>query len=300
MPTTRSKTRRKKTASRRKQPAPAPVTTTPSEPPRPSWLDEVLATTTTGQLPPVSYPGGPSARPDRPPVPPRPGFGEQLTMNLVGRPSVRLELYREPPVQEGGAEIDMCAGCDVDCCSGHVIPVNMFDAWRLRSVLNIPFSEFLGLVPYQGTAPTHYVRIGLQKFALVLKRRPDRSCAFLLRVGSQRRCGVHALRPDACRIFPFLPDAEMQRTQAGNAMVQMHPSHCPWRWPETPEHKARVLQDIADNQEHRKLDRDVLSMWFWAIGVPKTPDDFFAFLEEELPRRMLRPHEPSKYVTSLW
>jgi Fe-S-cluster containining protein len=221
-------------------------------------------------------------------------------MNLIGRPVVAQELYRPPPVREGGAEIDMCAGCDVDCCSGHVIPINCFDAWRLRHTLNIPFREFLGLVPWQRSTPTHYVRLGNDKYTMVLRRRLDKSCQFLLRVGAQRRCGVHAIRPDACRIFPFLPDLAAQKAQSGHNLLQMHPSHCPWRWPATPEHQARVHKDIEDNARHRELDRDVLSTWFWAIGVEKTVAGFFDFLETELSRRMLRPDEPSTYATSLW
>ena len=223
-----------------------------------------------------------------------------LAPNLLGRPLTTLSMYRDPPTKEGGAEIDMCAGCDVDCCTGHVIPVNIFDAWRMRSVLNIPFREFLALSQWTKAAPTHPVRIGDFKYTLVLKRRPDKSCAFLLRVGNERRCGVHGLRPDACRIFPFLPDLELQTKQPGHSMLQMHPSHCPWNWPSTPEHKARVLNDIQDNMNHRKVDRTVLSAWYWVIGVERSVENFFTFLEDEVPRAFLRPEEPSKYMSTLW
>lgn len=287
-------TKRKSTPTRK------PRTRAPKAP-APVELSEIQRTTLVADPPPVSLPGAPSTRPDRPPVPARPtGFAATLGANLLGRPFVGLQQYREPPVHEGGAEIDMCADCDVDCCSGHVIPVNIFDAWRLRSVLNIPFREFLGLVPHQQGSPTHPVRMHDGKYTLMLKRRADKSCGFLIKMGSQRRCGVHALRPDACRIFPFLPDLEIQEKAVGDELVQMHPSHCPWKWPPTTEHKARVLRDIRDNTDHRAIDREVLTRWYWVIGVERTVENFFEFLEDEVPRVMLRPDEPSRYLASLW
>lgn len=290
----------KKSAAKPAKARPSKQKAAPPVPPAPV-VDPITASRLVAPPGPVSKPGEPSAHPDRAPVPARPSIVQQVfSPSMVGRQVAPLSLYRDPPVQEGGAEIDMCAGCDVDCCSGHVIPINAFDAWRIRSVLNVPFRDFLGLVPADAAAPTHAVRIGGQRFTMVLKRREDRSCGFLIKLGNERRCGIHGLRPDACRIFPFLPDEEMQRAQEGNTMLQMHPAHCPWRWPSTAEHKARVLQDIQDNVAHRKMDRELLTRWFWAIGVPKTVDAFFQFLEDELPRVMLRPDEPSKYMTSLW
>jgi Fe-S-cluster containining protein len=257
-------------------------------------------TTTTGEMPAVSVPGGPSAHPGRAGVPAQPTRLELAGSAFVGRPVAGLSMYRAPPVEQGGKEADMCAGCDVDCCTGHVIPLNALDAWRIRSGMDIPFADFVGLVPWSKGAPCHYVRLGDARYTMVLRRRGDGSCSFLVRVGQERRCGIHALRPDACRIFPYLPDVETQVAQPGHNLVQLHPSFCPWRWPSTPEHKARVLKDIADNTDHRKLDRDVLSTWYWALGVEKTVENFYAFLEEELARRMTRPHEKSRFLTTLW
>ncbi len=292
-----TKKRSKKPARKSRPPAKRKATTAQALDPR----AQLLATSTTGTLPAVSEPGGPSAVAGRPPVPAMPTFAEHMIgAAIFGRPTAALTQYRDPPVAEGGKEADMCAGCDVDCCTGHVIPLNAYDVWRIKSTLNIPVREFVGLGNWDKSVPSHGVRIGAERFTMILKRRMDRSCAFLLRVGPQRRCGIHGVRPDACRIFPFIPDLEMQKKQEGDAMVQMHPAHCPWRWPATQEHKARVLQDIQDNTAHRKVDRDILSRWFWAVGVEKTVENFYSFLEAELPRYFLRPDEHSPYLTTLW
>jgi Fe-S-cluster containining protein len=244
---------------------------------------------------PVSVPGGPSTHPDRTPVPAAPSPVQRLLGGMVGR-QVGLAILRDPPVSQGGAEIDMCAGCDVDCCTGHFIPINCHDAWRIRSTLNLPFRDFVGFVAWEKGLPVHAVRMEQGRFAMILKRRKDRGCGFLVRLGNERRCGIHGVRPDACRIFPYEPDLELQRGMEGDALAQIHPSHCPWRWPATPEHKARVLKDIEDNQQHRVFDRAVLTAWFWCVGVERTPETFFQFLEDEIPRRLFRPTEPSRYV----
>jgi Fe-S-cluster containining protein len=297
-PVARKPVARPRSAPRGSKPA-APPAAAPE--PLPQWLVDVLSTATLGESPPVSVPGGPSAHPDRPPVPPRPhGVAQAIGTALMGRPMVTPDMYRPAPVPEAGAELDLCAGCDVDCCTGHVIPVNCHDAWRIRHGLGIPYRDFLGLVPQDRSAPTHPVRMGTVRFTLVLRRRPDRSCGFLVRLGGERRCGVHAFRPDACRIFPFLPDVEQQAPRPAGDLLQLHPSHCPWRWPVTEERKERVLQDIRDNASHRVLDRETLSAWFWAVGVDKNVDNFYRFLEDELERRVLRPEEPSTYLTQLW
>ncbi|MBI5497820.1 MAG: YkgJ family cysteine cluster protein [Deltaproteobacteria bacterium] len=299
--------RRTKTPSRSKprgrargpRPRPVAAAAPPASPADPRA--ELLRTSTTGTLPPANLPGQPSVVPGRPPVPAPPSASMAfIGAAVLGRPAVALSLYREPPVHQGGREADMCAHCDVDCCTGHVIPLNCVDAWRIHHTLGIPFREFIALVPWDHSVPTHGVRIGEERFSMALRRRWDGSCAFLLRVGQERRCGIHAVRPDACRIFPFIPDAGMQEREPGDGLVQMHPFHCPWRWPATPEHKARVLRDIRDNEAHRRADREILSRWFWAVGVPKTAENFWEYLEVEMPRHFLRPDQKSRYLTTLW
>ena len=293
-PPARKKAAARPAGSRRSKPKPAAAApVAPALTPH----QQVLQLAFLGELVETSRPGGPSTHPDRPPVPAAPSLAMRMIGGMVGR-QVGLDAFRPPPVQEGGAEIDMCADCDVDCCTGHFIPINVFDAWRIRNTLNLPFSQFVGFVPWEKGLPVHKVRLDAGMFAMILKRRQDRGCGFLIRMGNERRCGIHGVRPDACRIFPYEPDLEEQTKQPGHSLLQIHPSHCPWRWPATPEHKARLLEDIKDNRAHRDFDRTVLSAWFWVVGAQRNPETFFRFLEDEVPRLLHRPQEPSVWLTT--
>ncbi|MFH1812343.1 MAG: YkgJ family cysteine cluster protein [Pseudomonadota bacterium] len=203
------------------------------------------------------------------------------------------------PTPGEGRTVDVCAGCEVDCCSHHVLPLSVEDAYAIRIALNLPFEAFATLVPYPNGAPTWPVRLARGKALLALRRRRQ-SCLFLLRIGGQRRCAIHGVRPMACRLFPFLPDATAQRNAPEGMLAQRVPSECPWCWPRTGQAAAELDRLIVDNARRLDVDTTVLRTWHRQLDLPHQPRSFFRFLDEEMARRAAGDSGPGRWKTSLW
>lgn len=247
---------------------------------------ERTPSTTTLVEPPhaATQPGHASVLPGLPPVPAPIDGPELVAWNNVLRNMRSAELmYRPAPSSDAGTELDLCAGCDVDCCTNHLVPLNLVDIARLAITLNMHPKEFVGVVDWQPQMPVQPLLWGSGKRALALRRHANQSCAFLVKLGPHRRCGVHGVRPDACRVFPFVHEATKQRLQPAGRLLQLHPSHCPWRWPVSEERRAQVLQDLEDNQNHREWERQQLGAW---QGVPEleTLWDFLGAMVAEAAR----------------
>ena len=89
----------------------------------------------------------------------------------MGRSVHGAQDYR-PPLDPGpGRTVDLCTGCEVDCCSHHVLPLSVVDAYRIHSELKLPFKDFAALVPYPADAPTWPVRLARGRALLALRRR---------------------------------------------------------------------------------------------------------------------------------
>lgn len=87
-----------------------------------------------------------------------------------------------------------CKGCS-DCCRGmgESIILDPYDIWQLENHLNCTFAELM-----QEKIELH-VTDGL--ILPNLKMQGDKEhCVFL---NAEGRCGIHALRPGLCRLFPL-------------------------------------------------------------------------------------------------
>jgi Fe-S-cluster containining protein len=218
---------------------------------------------------------------------------------LTGRAVYAPTAYREVADPRDGETADVCGGCEVDCCSNYVIPLNVTDAYRIWKALRLPWTSFAAMARYPSAAPTWPVRLPDGGAMLALRRRRG-SCPFVMRLAGQRRCGIHALRPTACRLFPFLPDDDAQRRSPVGMMAQRPPRDCPWRWPNSPEAIEALDQLIAESQRLRTLDVEVLRTWHRQMNMPHTEENFFIFLEQEMERRDRGGDEPSPWITRLW
>lgn len=98
-----------------------------------------------------------------------------------------------------------CSGCHGKCCVHHTVPLGGHDLYRLARTLELPWRDLVELEEHRialhdgfrlDRGPVHY--------SFVLRRRENGACVLLLELpGGHRRCGAHALRPDACRIYPL-------------------------------------------------------------------------------------------------
>lgn len=101
-----------------------------------------------------------------------------------------------------------CFGCTTSCCLEYDVPVNAHDVWRLARALTLPWSALVRVRP----TPADYLESFTlddsgRKLSLQLHRRDHGACALLTTLpdGTQR-CGVHAERPLACRLYPYRGD----------------------------------------------------------------------------------------------
>lgn len=225
---------------------------------------------------------------------------DTMVGSFMGRSVYGADAYRSPLQPGEGRTVDLCHGCEVDCCSNHLIPLSVVDAYRIHVGLKLPFVDFAALVAYPADAPTWPVRLGRNGRALLALRRRRKSCIFLHRIVGHRLCAIHALRPMACRLFPFLPDAGAQRMAPVGMRAQRAPGDCPWRWPIDGLESQNLDALIAANEQARDVDQQVLRIWHRQLDMPHDRDHFYLFLQQEMARRAAGATGNGPWRTSLW
>jgi len=240
------------------------------------------------------------AKPEASAAEPRVDLVAEMVGKLIGRSVYAARDYRPLPEPGEGQTIDVCGGCEIDCCSAFTVPLNVTDAYEIRSTLRVPWEAFAELVPYQQQSPTFAVRLQGKGPAMLALKRRGRSCVFLLKLGQQRRCGMHALRPTACRLFPYLGDADAQRSPPDGMLAQRPPRDCPWCWPADETALAALQVQIDESDRRRAIDHEVLRIWHRQMDLEHTKANFFRFLEEELGRRARGETGSGRWLTRLW
>ncbi|MFH1808321.1 MAG: YkgJ family cysteine cluster protein [Pseudomonadota bacterium] len=219
--------------------------------------------------------------------------------SLTGCSIHPTSAYEHRPWSADAETADVCAGCPAPCCTTYVVPLNVVDAYRLRSELGLEWRAFATFAPYHHDAPTWWVRLGQHKHQLALKRR-KRRCLFVRRVGGQLQCSVHAQRPKACRVFPIIANRVAQRRAPPGMLAQQPPSECPRAWPSSSRARDALEQLIVDDETQRAVDREVLRIWSRQLNVKHTRTNFFAFLDEIMARRGHGDLGSGRWRTSLW
>ena len=84
-----------------------------------------------------------------------------------------------------------CRGCGA-CCriKDGIVRVGEAEIERIAAFLGLSEQEFID----------RETEIAPDRKGLVLKSRPDDSCAYLT---EDNRCRIHPVKPDKCRTFPF-------------------------------------------------------------------------------------------------
>jgi Fe-S-cluster containining protein len=99
-----------------------------------------------------------------------------------------------------------CFGCTTSCCFEYLVPVNAHDLWRLTRALGLPWRALAAV----RTTPSDWMEsftldAAGQRFAFHLHRRASGACVLLGSFGDDaHRCGAHAARPLACRVYPYV------------------------------------------------------------------------------------------------
>lgn len=107
-----------------------------------------------------------------------------------------------------------CDNCAAPCCRNYQVVIDGGDAFRLAETLKTPMQDFCELRWIEREEGGYRILLDGRADAeprfhrLVLRKVPDpdpqytERCIFLVSVGPRGRCGVHAIRPGACSIYP--------------------------------------------------------------------------------------------------
>ena len=93
-----------------------------------------------------------------------------------------------------------CAGCDGRCCVGRSVALGASDVRRLQATLGLPWAAFAAVV---GDDDGFLLEAAGPRYGFRLRHADDGSCVFAVTLGNTRRCGVHAVRPLSCRVYPW-------------------------------------------------------------------------------------------------
>jgi Fe-S-cluster containining protein len=183
------------------------------------------------------------------------------------RGAPRLAVVAETP----------CFGCTTSCCLDYDVPVHAHDVWRLMRALGV---SWRALVRPRPTPPDWMESFALddtgRKLALHLLRRDGGACALLTTLpDGSHRCGVHAERPLACRLYPHRGD------WAPGAPVRLQADAiCPPAQRAAYEaHASFAVGEVAAEVAERHLYLRVLARWNVAAQTrsaaqPYAVDDF--------------------------
>jgi hypothetical protein len=124
---------------------------------------------------------------------------------------------RLPIWADGGAT---CFTCPAPCCTSYVVPILGFDLWRLARGLQLPWSEVAEARADRMTWESFALDGGETRLGFYLRQREAETCRFLLTLPSGQRCGAHAWRPLACRVYPWTTteNSQLGVEIAGHAM----------------------------------------------------------------------------------
>jgi hypothetical protein len=106
-----------------------------------------------------------------------------------------LPLVDEPP----------CFTCTTPCCAEYIVPMSAFDVRRLELAIGVSWKALVEVrLTEERWVDSFRLDGSMRRYAIYLLRRPSGACNLLVELpGGHRRCGAHAGRPLACRIYPY-------------------------------------------------------------------------------------------------
>ncbi len=165
-----------------------------------------------------------------------------------------------------------CLDCTAYCCRARVV-INVPDLLRLCVPLGIHPSSLCNLEEAD-SRNGEPILIGDTPRHMVLRKAEDEHCQLLMTVDGQRRCGVHAIRPGICRVYPF-------SYQRGSTVYQLGHVMCPTEWLLSAERQDKVLDDVEAYEQARAVDRRVVRRFNALPLAERGPLAFWTFALRE-------------------
>jgi Fe-S-cluster containining protein len=162
-----------------------------------------------------------------------------------------------------------CAACRGPCCVGRAVTLTAFDVNRLTDALGAPWQE----LALAGVALSGGFRLdgGETRWNFRLRQRPNQSC--VLAVGGEfLRCGVHASRPAACRLYPLYVGLRDDDVRVGLGNNAACPPSLGLGWAE----RARTASLDAEVAEHQRY-QSLIEAWEAQLAKKHDLDEFLTF-----------------------
>lgn len=157
------------------------------------------------------------------------------------------------------------------------MPIGGYDLYRLTRGLGLPWRAVAELEQHRNSLFEGFrLDRGSVHHSFLLRRHDSGACRFLLDLDGHRRCGVHALRPAPCRVYPLVQGGEL-----GEHAVC--PDGLRQRWAAAGAAGAHA-ETLADDTAERVLYGRVRERWDLAamripVERPLDADRFIEFLD---------------------
>lgn len=206
-----------------------------------------------------------------------------LNMPDADDPSVACDSTPRALGQRRPASLYPCVGCHGKCCRlrVHVLAV---EAFRIALSLGVAVDDVVLHRPY-AEATTHQltstpILIGGKAISLELRRVPvTRRCAFAVDVNGMVRCGIYALRPALCRLYPYDMELDGERLRVGGQDL------CPVSWLKDDAAAVRLAAAVKARRADFRAELRLLAAWNAADGARDWPA-FVAFAAPRLMRHL--------------
>jgi Fe-S-cluster containining protein len=163
-----------------------------------------------------------------------------------------------------------CAACRGPCCVGRPVLLTAFDVNRLTGALGVPWQE----LAVAGVAFSGGFRLDATatRWSLRLRQRPDDGRCVLAVGGEYLRCGVHAARPGACRVYPLHVGLRDDGVHVGLGNNAVCPPAAAMAWAQ----RAQPALVQADVDEHARY-AELVARWEATLEEKRSVDDFLEF-----------------------
>jgi Fe-S-cluster containining protein len=203
-------------------------------------------------------------------------------LNMVPQAAWEEQQRRPRFLQPRELSLDPCAVCVGNCCFAQV-RVTTVEALRIALALTLPILDVVQVspAPEGAEAQDHRQPIPLASGAvrLSLRVREGHRCLFLFHVNGRGRCGIHALRPGPCRIYPFHVQQGQRRVSVGGQ------SMCPVGWLQNEDTVKRVAADLKAWDADIAAEKRLLAAWARHPGADRSLPAYLTFAVGRLARR---------------
>jgi len=184
-----------------------------------------------------------------------------------------------------------CVRCLAPCCAS-IVRLTTVETLRIAFTLVIDLESFvepIALEPGQSEINAHPIVLDNGRAFIRLQHRQGGCVGAFLPAPGRVRCGMHALRPGACRVYPHtvIVDEEHQYSVGSQKL-------CEVKWLQDDSFRAALLKDIRQWREDFDMDDEITERWNHETRTDRRWQTFCAWLRDEVAPTL--GHEPERLL----